>query len=937
MKYLLSILLIAVISLTAIAQNTLRGTIKNGNGEPIPGASIMIDGSAKGTITDLDGNFSIELQSGYETLIISAEGFGKKTIYLTGETSLNISLDSTSGSANEINDGFGGVSKDELTTSVSSVDASDVSPAPLINLEQANQGVTAGLFVQNSSGTLGQPTQVRIRGGSSLSASNQPLYVVDGVPLTSGNQSNINPSNIASIEILKDASATAIYGTRAANGVIIITTKDGTSGGLQVNFDYQYGVSDAAERLDMQSGDEHRLQTFESILRGFNGFANALLFNPTIEINGSVSNDLTREFLEQHYNSFVNEVIFSDNSPNPDITFSMPGFYEDIRDLNANTDWQDEVFRTAVSHRANIDFQGGSKELGYFASVGYNTQEGILIGNKFDRLNGSLSLNSKLSEKLSANLNLNYIYTDDSRLNENQDLGFPLQALALPPSDNYDPDDAFRLFIREDYNPLTEVNFASNLVTNNSLLGSLGLKYEVNDDLTFDVNGGIDNSEREGNWVQGPETQGGAGSTNGRARISNETFTNYVFNGWLTYSKDLDENDLSIIFGGSYQKSEATFTFSDSFFPDIEPIPGSASSFLSGYTRVTYSLGDQFNFQLSGRMDGSSKFSEANRFGFFPAISAGWSVHNAPFYKSELANQLKIRASYGLVGNTPVDDFLYRRNYFRSTRYGVEETIELANLANENLKWETTAQLNFGLDFGLLNDRISGSVDYYIKTTTDLLFPVPVTQTSGFSTIFDNIGEMENKGFEVNLSTVNAQTDDFSWTTDFNISSNQNIIKDLKGEQAIVGVNAFLEGQSAGVFYMRKFVGVDSETGRSLYDDGNGGTTTNWEEAPRMIVGDPNPELFGGITNSIAYKNFEFSFMFQFVSGIDLYFQTGEIISNNGILNLGQTADQSERWYAPGDVASIPVNNPFSDFPLSSSRWLSDGSYVRLKNITPDL
>ncbi|MEM9896841.1 MAG: hypothetical protein AAF789_10765 [Bacteroidota bacterium] len=321
--------------------------------------------------------------------------------------------------------------------------------------------------------------------------------------------------------------------------------------------------------------------------------------------------------------------------------------------------------------------------------------------------------------------------------------------------------------------------------------------------------------------------------------------------------------------------------------------------------------------------------------GFFPAASAGWKIQNAPFFNSSFVTQLKVRASYGQVGNTPSEDFLYRQNYFRSTRYGLNASIEPANLANEDLRWETTAQTNFGVDFGFFGDRIFGSVDYYIKTTTDLLFPVPVSLTSGVSTIFDNIGEMENRGFEVNFGTVNFQSSDFSWTTDINLSSNQNKIISLSNEQAVVGVNAFLEGQPAGVFFMREFAGVDPETGDALYVlDNEGRTTDDWNEAPRRVVGDPNPELFGGITNSIAYKGIELGFMFQFVTGIDLYFQTGEFLSNSGILNLGQTEDQIDRWYEPGDEVNVPRLDPTNNFPLSSSRWISNGDYIRLKNIS---
>ncbi|MEM6642346.1 MAG: SusC/RagA family TonB-linked outer membrane protein [Bacteroidota bacterium] len=938
--------LLSLLWQASFAQSVLSGTILDQEGQPLAGATIKVDGSDKATLTDDSGYFSIELEDGYETLIISAEGFQRQTIYLTGQSVLKLSLVSRSQvvkdeAARDVNFGIGSQSKDELTSSVSSVDASQVSPAPLINLEQANQGVTAGLFVQNSSGTLGQPTQVRIRGGSSLSSSNQPLYVVDGVPLTSQNQSNINPSNIQSIEILKDASATAIYGTRAANGVIIITTKDGGSGKLQVNLDYQFGISETPKKLDVQGGQENLLQTFEFILRGFEDFVLNDRGFEEIDIlaNNQVFDNIDRSTLESLYLSGVEDVTFVSTfftSAEP-ITFNIPAFYNQLR-TSPGTDWQDEVFQTGISHRANVDFQGGTEKLGYFASAGYTTQEGILISNEFDRFNGSLSLDSKISERLSANLNLNYIYTSDQQLPENQDLAFPLQAIVLPAADTYDPENNFVLDVRSlDYNPLTEVNFADFTVTNNSILGSLGFKYDISEKLTLDVNGGVDLGNLESERFQGPQTQEGAGSgTNGRTRSSSEEVTNSVFNGWLTYNDQFDSgNTLSVILGTSYQNSKSSFTFNDSFFPTDATIPGGAFAFLSAYSRVSYSLGNQFDFQVSGRVDASTKFDESNRTGFFPAASAGWTLSNASFFSIRPINLLKIRASYGLIGNTPQDDFAFRQNFFRSVRYGIDPTIEPANLANRDLKWETTAQLNLGLDFEFFDQRVSGSFDYYIKTTRDLLFPVPAPLYTGYSQYLANVAEMKNEGFELNLSSINIQKTDFSWTTDFNISSNKNTIEDLGDlPSVVVGVNAFIEGQPSGVFFMQRFVGVDPEDGAALYDNGQGGTTKDWNSAPRQIVGDPNPEFFGGLTNSIAYKNFEFSFMLQFVTGIDLYFQTGEFLSNSGLLNLGQSQDQVNRWYTEGDQTNVPRLNPADNFPQSSSRWIEDGSYVRLKNIT---
>lgn len=931
MKLTLTCLAFLLLVFSISAQVTLRGTVTDPNNTGIAGAIIQVEGTNNSTTTDTNGNFSIQLTDGYETLVISGEGLQTQKIYLTGQTSLSVKMKSSQQSGNVVNMGIGSQSKDKLTSSVSSISAEDVSPAPLINLEQANQGVTAGLFVQNSSGTLGQPTQVRIRGGSSLSASNQPLYVVDGVPLASQNQSNINPSNIASIEILKDASATAIYGSRAANGVIIITTKDGSAGKMQVNVDYQFGVSETPKKLDIQSGDENLLQTYEFILRGFESFIGDPV---SIQTGGVTASQIDRSFLESTYQSGATDVTFDNGSQT--FTFNIPTFYQTLR-TSGSTDWQNEVFRQGTAHRANVDFQGGTETLGYFTSLGFTTQEGILIGNKFDRFNGTVSLDSKINDRLSANLNFNYIYTEDDRLPENQDLAFPLQALVLPASDTYDPANNYQLEVRSlDYNPLTEVNNSTYVVSNNSIIGSLGLNYKINDNLTADINGGVDISNIESDRFQSSNTQDGAGVGSGRLRRSTEEVTNSIFNGWLTYTREMgSSNNLSVILGTSYQNSQGKFTFSDSFFPQQAPIPGSAFSFVSGYTRISYSLGDQFDFQVSARMDGSSKFGPNNRYGFFPAASAGWKINNAAFFDASAVSLLKLRASYGLVGNTPLDDFAYRQNYFRSTRYGLNSSIEPANLANADLKWETTTQINVGVDFGLLADRISGSFDYYIKTTSDLLFPVPAPLYSGFPEYLANVAEMKNQGFEVNLSTVNVQTSDFSWITDFNISSNKNTIEDLGNlPTLVVGVNAFAEGESAGVFYMKKFVGVDPSTGNSLYDDGEGGTTDDWNEAPRMIVGDPNPSLFGGITNSVAYKNLELSFMFQFVSGVDLYFQTAEYLANSGILNLGQMQSQADRWYTAGDQTDVPRLDPTNNFPLSSSRWLSDGDYVRLKNIT---
>lgn len=904
-------------------QITLSGKVTDAQTQMgLPGVLVQLADRNVSTLTSESGSFQLGLEDGYEHLTFSLPGYLPQTVFAGGKTQMDVLLTKKNHKEKQVTVGFGQQSKEELSSSISSINTDEVTPAPLVSLEQSSQGMATGLMVQNSSGKLAGATTVRVRGGSTLSNSNNPLYVIDGVPLASGNQSNLNPNNIASIEILKDASAAAIYGSRAANGVVIITTKSGQDGKMKVDFDYQAGVSQTPKYLELYSPDEYNQQLIEFTIR-----------------QGPFEDQITKEKLQQWQQS-GNTTINLDGG-----AVELPAFY---KDLTHNTDWQREVLRTGLSHKASIGVSGGKEILNYYASVAYNTQEGILVGNKYNRLNGSLSLDSKISSKLSANLNVNVIHAKDYRLLDEQDLGAPLQAIVLPPSDGYTSANNYGLIVRSlEYNPLTEVNFSDNIGLNKSAIASLGIKYNILDNLSFDVSGGVDFSNQRNERRQGPETR--EGSLTGRSQLGKDEFRNYIANGYFTYSPNLgQDHKLSLVAGGSYQKSTVISTFrvarvnGISQLEALEPgnilllepdIPNGSNVFVSSFWRLNYGVMDRFNFQVSGRVDGSSKFGPKNRYGFFPAASASWLLSKEPTVSHlHFMDLFKFKVSYGIIGNTPLDDFLYRRNYF-SLQYGDTSGLGLVNLANPDLKWESTSQLDFGFEFEFIN-RISGSFDYYVKRTSDLLFPVPVSQTSGFSNVFKNLGSMENIGLEINLGSVNVESPDFTWSTDFNISFNDNLVTDLDGNNLIVGVNAFLERQPAGVFYMRKYMGVDEQTGEALYDNGFGGTTTDWEAAPRKIVGDPNPKYFGGLTNTFRYKNIDLSFLFQFVGDVDLYYATGEFLSNSGILNLSQEASQVDRWYSPGDKARFPVLDPSQENTNPSSRWLQNGQYTRLKNLT---
>ncbi|WP_258103008.1 SusC/RagA family TonB-linked outer membrane protein [Marinoscillum sp. MHG1-6] len=944
MKFIFAIALLTLSSGLLLGQDlSISGVVTDDAGDPIIGAQIKVDETSAITYTDALGKFTVALVDGYETLTITMDGYKTQRVFAGGLSRIDIILNESAVDSGALSVGYGSQSKKDVTGSISSIGGGEVASSPLINLEQANQGKAAGMFVQNSSGKLGGNTTVRVRGGSSLSNSNQPLYVVDGVPLVSGNQSNINPSNIASIEILKDASAAAIYGSRAANGVVIITTKSGSSGKIQIDADYQFGVSTTPKFLDLMSPAEF----------------NQLVIDYTLQPFG-YRGDYSGDQLAQWQSSGLTAIPI-----NGDIV-NMPSFYSR---LDNDTDWQNEIFQAGLSHRANVGIQGGAEKLGYFASVGYNTQEGILIGNRFDRLNGSLSLNSQLSSRLSANANVNYIYTKDWKLKEDQDLGSPLQAIALPPSDTYNENNNYELENFSDlYNPLTEINFSDNLGFNNSIIASLGLTLDVTDQLTLDVNGGIDFSDLRDELRQGPETQ--EGGTTGRSELSETELRNYTYNGWLTYKPEMNsDQELSLVLGGSYQKATTTPTFRQAnvnSIPTLEKmddadsrlrivdIPSGVNVLLSAFARMNYSYANKYILQLSGRMDASSKFGEDNRYGIFPAGSAGWVVSEEGFMADvPFISYLKFKGSYGIIGNVPIDDFLYRSNYFRAT-YGNQEAVRLANLANPQLKWESTAQLGLGVEFGFA-DRLTGSVDYYQKKTTDLLFPVPVTQTSGFNSVLKNVGAMENSGIEINLSSVNVEQNDFSWTTDFNISFFDNKVTDLNGSELIVGASAFLEGQPAGTFYLREYAGVDPDFGSPLWymnrtptatelsdgyvfkipEFGDRYVTEEWEAAERIVAGNPNPGYYGGLTNTLSYKNIDFSFMFQFVGDVDVYYETGEFIANSGYQLLTQLSGQVDRWYTTADADAANPSHIFSEENTNpSTRWIEDGSYIRLKTLT---
>lgn len=912
---------------------TISGVVSDqSTGEPLSGVKVASADEISSTTTDDKGYYQLSIENTYQALSFEKEGYEPFSKLMNGLTTLNVSL-SPLGS----------------TPKGSQLSGDDLGKQSVVNLEQSAQGRAAGVLVQNSGGRLGQGPKVRIRGGSSLTGSNEPLYVVDGVPLTSGNQSDIDPSMIESMEILKDVSAIALYGSRASNGVVVITTKKGKTKGLKVDIDYQIGRSEVLKRLDMMSPREYNIMLFEYILRSV---LNGIPYEEVSVSNGALEDFITAESLASWYDDLLD---LRNNATSDKISYSFPNgdnininVNNPLFRFDKNTDWHEEAFRTAWSHRASTNISGGSENQRALLNLNYLAQDGILIGNQYERFGGRFNLGSQWTNKLSSNLSIGYIRSIDNQLNEDTNDGNPLQMILLPPSDAPDPENDYTLLVRSsEYNPQTEIFNSLNVAFSDRINGSASLAYSFTDHLSLNIDGGVDYAALEAIKRQGPATQ--AGAPNGRTEIFTSGLFNYLGNAALNYNRKNGQHLFNAVGGASYQRSAQKNSYRFARINSVEtlenlsaedagffelPLPGSAFAFLSFYGDLTYTFKDRYTLRANARMDGSSRLSETNRFGIFPSVSAAWTVSEEFFLQgNRVLSLLKVSSSFGYVGNTPLDDFLYRTNY-TNVQYERYNGIRAFNLANENLDWETTRQIDLALEFGFLDNRLSGSIGYYNKQSNDLLLPTPVTYTSGFSAITKNSGELINEGFELSLSALIISKGDFSWQASVNVSSN-NIEVTKSGENRSFGINAIIEGEAPGVFYLPEYRGVNPSTGNPLYE-GNGIDIEDYNfalnNAP-AVVGNPNPKYFGGLENTLSYKNLSLNFLFQFVEDIDMYWETGEVIANSGFNTFNQTPDQIDRWYQAGDEVAYPRLNPALAQPQQSSRWVVDGSYIRLKTV----
>jgi TonB-linked SusC/RagA family outer membrane protein len=758
---LLSLLFVALGVTSAFAQDrTVSGRVTDGV-DGLPGVNVILKGTSRGVTSDIDGNYRIAVPGDGGILVFSYIGMLTQEAEIGARSVIDVEMSADAKQLTEVVVvGYGTQLKQDLTGNIASVSSEDIQNIPVNSFESAIQGKTSGVFIEKSSGKLGEGIKMRVRGTSSISGNNQPLYVIDGIPITTEDQSinnnqptnplaDINFNDIESIEVLKDAYASSIYGSRASNGVVLITTKRGKTGKPQINISYQVGTSQPARLREWMNADEYREIYTEATLR-------YLGVDPVTATAEDVTD--AQEFLE---------------------AVLVEGF---ASDMETDTDWQSEAFSDdAGFSQLDVNMSGGNDATQYYAGISYNDQRGILIDNNFTRASARLNLDQKVTDKLKLGMGLNVVRSELDRVSNDNAFATPLQLIALAPTQPAYLDDGTANPSTIYYNGLTERDNSTNTTTVFRTLGNINASYQIVDGLTARVEYGLDILDQQEDIYKGRITQDG--SPGGQVDSRAVRVINYTTTGTMDYSKTFSErHSVNLIVGSSYQESnDNSLSIQATGFPtdDLNTVASAAEniyqfssadgfSFLSYFGRFNYKLNNRYLIGFSGRMDGSSKFGENNRYGFFPAASAGWIVSEESFLAgNSLLSFLKLRASYGLTGNAPSANRAHLGTY-AGAPYTTTSGLRPWALANPDLRWEKTTQLNIGVDLGFFDDRITLEGDYYIKNTTDLLLSRPIPAISGYNSIFENVGELNNKGFELVLNTQNL-VGQLTWSTSFNI------------------------------------------------------------------------------------------------------------------------------------------------------------------------
>ena len=959
-------------------EKTITGTVSSASdGLPLPGASVIVKGTSRGVQTDFDGNYSISAGPG-ATLTFSYIGFAAKEIPVGTLSVVNASLAEDAESLEEvIVVAYGTSKKSDFTGSAVQISAENIKDRPISNVVQAIQGAAPGVNVASSNGQPGSTPAIQIRGNGSFSSSNQPLFVVDGVQF-GGDLSSLNSNDIESFTILKDAASTSLYGSRAANGVVLITTKKGRKGKSTASLNYSQGItSRSVPEYDRVNAEQYYPLIWEAR-------RNALSISgttPVAEANQQATDEVFDILGVNPFNVPNNQIVLPNGQLNPNASLLYP---DDL-------DWQDPLVRAGSRRNIDFSYSGGTENSDFFASVGYLKDEGFIINSDFERITGRVNVNSQITDWLKAGVNISGSTATGNNASDggtnslvNPFLTTRNIAPIYPVFEHdpvtgafildefgeriYDFQDDSRVGNTSGRHVILENILSTDIQETNNLSARTYADVKFLKDFTFTFNATLDKRFFNRERFQNPLV--GDARPVGRSLKTTSTLTTINYNQLLNYNKDFGKHSVGVLLGHEsydFKNEQLTGTRQGQIVDGNTELINfitttNLSSFVRNLTRegyfsrVNYDFDDKYYLSASYRRDGSSRFTRGVRFGNFYSLGASWRIDSEDFMSNiTWVNALKLRASYGETGNDEIQDADGVADFFPSQAlFGLgfnnagEGGIIASTAGNPDIQWETNIQSDVALEFGLFDNRVSGAIEYYSRKSEDLLFNVPLPVSAGLDEVPSNIGSWTNSGVELDLTIDIIRSQDFSWRFNINASTLKNVINELPQEELINGTKRLIVGGDIFDFWLRDWAGVDPADGSGLYildpelgalEDGdvrevNGQiVTTNQNKALFDFVGNATPDVYGAFTNTINYKGFELGATFTYQIGGETFDSNWQNLVEAGTAGEANSPDILRRWQQPGDITDIPRldSNQLAAFGAASDRFLIGSDFLSLR------
>lgn len=989
-KGLLTMFFMFLSALAFSQTKTISGTVVDGEGIAIIGASVLEKGTSNGTITDFDGHFSLSVKSN-TTVVVSYIGMSSQEINVSGKNKLNVTLQDDAQTLDEVVVvGYGTVKKRDLTGAVSRINAENIGQRPIARVESALQGAMPGVSVRNVSGEPGSDMQIRVRGAASINASADPLYIIDGVP--SKSLVALNPSDIASMEVLKDAASAAIYGSRGSNGVIIVTTKKGQSGKAKVGIDISYGLQQVAKKIDLLSGEEwieNNIRAIDIRYLQTVGSVGSIADNTTVRMQKlGITTLNTNYILDDRWQYYVNQSTRDNHN------------FEQTEGKLAMLDWQDAMYRVAPMQDYNINISGGTDDVNYLFSIGYFNQDGIVVGTNYKRLTARANIDAKINKWLSAGVKLapTYSISDGAGLANGKDKATHWILQMVPVSNaeagyktNSDPYEKY-LWAMQSANPVEFMKQSTATNYSMRVYGQIYLRLNPIKGLQIEGTASGNYYDKDGKYYEPSSTAWvwkSPGLSSAGGHNTERRFDNVLYQVVANYNRTFGKHSVAVMAGASNEMNNWGYATNQTYsqpFPN-DAIQGSFNGsvltpnantvtektpnrLISYFGRANYDFGGKYLLSASLRYDGGSVFGVNNRWGAFPAVSGAWRISEEKFFQnlnvSDIFSQVKFRASYGITGN---NDISSTATYalLSSTMYADQIGYRPSSLPNQDLGWEKTKSTDIALDISLFKNQIQLSADWYTKKTTNLLYYVPIPRASGYSSYLSNLGDVKNHGFEIDLTTHNVSNKNFKWTTSFNYSFNKTKVLSLgiddtpvySGFQSGNPSNVLEVGRSMNVFYMYDAIGVwktqaeiedfavknnvtnvtfngtTIKPGDIRYRDVNGdGIFTT---ADKDYLGDPQPRNFFGMTNTFEFKNFDLSILMTAQTGGKILGLYGRAIDRPGMgTTLNATGNWRNAWWSETEQGDgkTPYLLSTTTGGNIDSRWLYSSDNLAIKNLT---